>query len=95
MARDFINTKQMEIKETVRNFLQKRIGEDIAFGDDDNIFKLGLANSLFALELVVYLEKTYNISIENEDLDLANFSAINAIELFIKKKTASVPPEKK
>ncbi|MGB8190765.1 MAG: phosphopantetheine-binding protein [Chitinophagaceae bacterium] len=76
----------MEIKETVKGFLQERIGEDVAFSYDDDIFKLGLANSLLALSLVVYLENTFKIRIENEDLDLANFSAVNNIEKFIKRK---------
>jgi acyl carrier protein len=80
----------LEIKETVKKFFQQRLGQDVDFGYDDDIFKLGLANSLFALELVVYLEKTFNIRIENEDLDLANFNAVNRIEQFIKRKTAIV-----
>jgi methoxymalonate biosynthesis acyl carrier protein len=79
----------MEIRETVKAFLQQRIGEDVKFGYEDDIFKLGLVNSLFALELVVFLENTFNITIENEDLDLANFSAVSNIESFIRKKTAA------
>jgi methoxymalonate biosynthesis acyl carrier protein len=78
----------MEIKETVKAFLQQRIGADVAFGYDDDIFKLGLVNSLFALELVVFLENTFRITVENEDLDLANFSAVSNIEAFIRRKQA-------
>lgn len=74
------------IKEKVTNFLQKRIGEEVTFTVEDDIFKLGLVNSLFALELVVFLENTFEITIENDDLDLANFSSITNIEKFIKKK---------
>lgn len=73
----------MEIKETVKSFLQKKVGEETAFSFDDDIFKLGLVNSLFALELVVFLENTFGIMVENEDLDLENFNKINNIEKFI------------
>jgi len=80
----------MDIKDSVKTFLQQRIGEDTNFSFDDDIFKLGLVNSLFALELVVFLEKEFSITIENEDLDLNNFSSVNNIEKFIRKKTQTV-----
>ena len=80
----------MDIKDSVKTFLQQRIGEDTNFSFDDDIFKLGLVNSLFALELVVFLEKEFSITIENEDLDLNNFSSVNNIEKFIRKKTQPV-----
>lgn len=76
----------MEIKETVKAFLQKKIGDDKTFTYDDDIFKLGLVNSLFALELVVFLENTFGISVENEDLNLENFNKISNIEKFINRK---------
>ena len=76
----------MEIKETVKKFLQKRIGEEVTFTYEDDIFKLGLVNSLFALELVVFLENTFGISVENDDLNLENFSRIDNIEKFIQRK---------
>ena len=76
----------MEIKDTVKSFLQKKIGEEIAFTYDDDIFKLGLVNSLFALELVVFLETTFGLSVENDDLNLENFNQINNIEKFVQRK---------
>lgn len=80
----------MEIKETVKSFLQQRIGDEVSFGVEDDIFKAGLVNSLFALELVVFLENTFEISVENEDLDLNNFNKLVNIEAFIQKKKASL-----
>lgn len=76
----------MDIKETVKGFLQKKIGDDKTFTYDDDIFKLGLVNSLFALELVVFLENSFGITVENEDLNLENFNKINNIEQFINRK---------
>lgn len=80
----------MEIKDTVKAFLQQRIGADVNFGFEDDIFKLGLVNSLFALELVVFLEKTFSITIDNEDLDLTNFSSVSNIGSFIERKITLV-----
>lgn len=78
----------MEIKETVKGFLQKKIGDDKSFSFSDDIFKLGLVNSLFALELVVFLENSFGIAVENEDLNLQNFNTIDNIEGFINRKKA-------
>lgn len=78
----------MELSKTpIREFLQKRLGDGIHFTDEDDIFKMGLVNSLFALELVVFLEKKFNIQVENEDLDLNNFNSLDNLARFIQKKS--------
>ncbi|ASZ13465.1 acyl carrier protein [Chitinophaga pendula] len=79
-------TLQTDIKSTIRTFLQKRIGQDVSFNDGDDIFQLGLVNSLFALELVVFLENTFDIAVENSDLNLNNFSTVDNLEGFIRNK---------
>lgn len=54
--------------------------------DDDNIFNLGLVNSLFAVQLVMYLENEFHIIIQNEELDWENFKSISSITKFVDKK---------
>jgi acyl carrier protein len=39
----------------------------------DDIFGLGFVNSLFAMELVMFVEKTFGVSIPNEELRIENF----------------------
>lgn len=73
------------VKEKVRKFLEQYI-RNKDFEDDDNIFKLGLIGSLFAMQLIMFIEKEFNIKVENDDLDLDNFSSLNAINEFINKK---------
>lgn len=77
---------QTDIKTTIRAFLQKRIGQEVKFADSDDIFALGLVNSLFALELVSFLEGNFDIEIENSDLNLENFSTLDNLEGFISRK---------
>ena len=45
-------------------------------GDDQDIFALGFVNSLFATELVMFIEGTFGIVIPNEELTLDNFRTI-------------------
>ncbi|WP_280269080.1 acyl carrier protein [Nocardia wallacei] len=53
---------------------------------DDDIFALGLVNSLRALEIVVHVERTYGISVEVEDLDLDNFRTAARAAAFVERK---------
>lgn len=74
-----------EIVEKVRAFLT-RFFRTREIKDDENIFELGFVNSLFAMQLVMFLEKEFSIRIENSDLDMENFKSINHIREFIEKK---------
>lgn len=53
---------------------------------DDNLFASGLVNSLFAMQLVLYVEKEFDVQMSNEDLDFENFKSLNAIIGFIDRK---------
>jgi methoxymalonate biosynthesis acyl carrier protein len=54
-------------------FPQARITES------DDIFSLGYINSLFAMELVMYLEKTFGITIPNDEMVIDNFRTVTAM----------------
>lgn len=66
------------IKPPIREFLAKHIrGHDLK--DDDDIFAQGFVNSLFALQLVMFVEQSFAITVEDEDLTLDNFRSVNAM----------------
>ncbi|SCW49996.1 Acyl carrier protein [Paenibacillus tianmuensis] len=72
----------MEVKETIRKFLSRYVG-DKPFDDADNIFEKGYVNSLFFMQLVLFIEKQFQITIENEDLAMGNFQDVNSIAAFV------------
>jgi len=74
------------IREATLSFLEQFISVDI--NDDEDLFAAGLVNSLFAMQLVLFVEKEFAIKVENQDLDLANFRSVNAITDFIQRKIA-------
>ena len=45
----------------------------------EDIFSLGYINSLFAMELVMFLEKTFVITIPNNELHIDNFRTVTAM----------------
>jgi methoxymalonate biosynthesis acyl carrier protein len=70
----------------IRDFMGQFI-TNLDFADDEDIFASGLVNSLFAMQLVLFLEKDFSIKVENEDLDYDNFRTLNAIVAFIDRKS--------
>lgn len=74
-----------ENKVKIRKFLS-RFFRKHELQDDEDIFSLGFVNSLFAMQLVMFIEKEFGIRIENNDLDLKNFSSINSINQLIEGK---------
>lgn len=66
----------------IREFIMENISmntENLALDDDDNFFEKRIVNSLFAMKLVTFVEENFQVIIENEDLNLENFSTINRL----------------
>ena len=76
------------IEQRVRKFIDEQVGADApdAFSNDADIFKLGLASSLFAMQLVSFVESEFAIDVANEDLTVENFCSVSNIVRFIERK---------
>lgn len=73
------------VDEQLKQFLIDSSGiSDI--NNETEIFASGIVNSLFAIQLIMFIEKTFDISINIADLDFENFSSINTITNFIESK---------
>lgn len=70
------------IESAVRKFVGKYVSEPEIDSDLD-LFSTGLVNSLYAMQLVLFVEKEYGIQVANDDLDYENFKSVNAIVSFI------------
>ena len=75
----------VDVKARVREFLVSSF-QHHDFQDDEDIFNLGFVNSLFALQLVSFVEEDFEITVESEDLELDNFRNINAIAILVGRK---------
>ena len=61
-----------------------------ALGDSDDIFAGGYVNSLFAMQLIVWLEKDFDITVEDSDLKISNFNSVDSIAALIESKTVAL-----
>ena len=76
---------EKNIKETIMDF----IFSSITITDldaDDNLFETGIINSLFAIQLMTFIEKSFGVEVTMDDLDIENFKSINATTSFVMKK---------
>jgi acyl carrier protein len=77
------------IAEKVRAFLAPHL-HGHTLRDDEDIFALGFVNSLFALQLVMFIEKEFAIVMEPADLEFDNFRTVAALVALVGAKTATV-----
>jgi methoxymalonate biosynthesis acyl carrier protein len=68
----------VDTRERIMEFFKGRVKTDDLKYDTD-LFKGGYINSLFALEMVVFLEDTFKIKIKNKEINEKNFRTIDNI----------------
>lgn len=78
-----------DVKQEVRAFLG-RFFHNLELTDEQDFFELGFVDSLFAMQLVMFVESTFHLQIENDELDIANFLSINAIANLVERKRLAV-----
>ncbi|CAM5724214.1 phosphopantetheine-binding protein [Streptomyces antimycoticus] len=59
---------------------------------DEDLFETGRVNSLFAIQLMSFLEKTFEVDVDVDDLDLRNFASIAKITDFVQRKQLEANP---
>jgi methoxymalonate biosynthesis acyl carrier protein len=69
------------VRERTRQYLNSSLSREIR--DDEDIFAAGFVNSLFAAQLVTFVESEFGIVVENDELELAYFSSVDAITDFV------------
>ncbi|MFF8288753.1 acyl carrier protein [Streptomyces sp. NPDC016309] len=79
-----------DITEQITGFLSAALRRPV--GPDDDYFAQGLVDSLFALELVTFVESHFALDVQVEDLDLDSFRTANRIAEFVRHKAGITEP---
>ena len=80
--------KMEEIKEKLRAFIQEKfeIDDDPDFTDDVHLFNEGFVDSFGAVEIIHFIEQTYNIEITQKDITLYPMNTIEEIAEVVENK---------
>ena len=79
----------LEIKSKLKEFIINNFllgNHSKCFNDDDSFLEKGIIDSTGVLELVNFIEETYNIKVEDEELIPDNLDSLNKLTSYIKKK---------
>lgn len=82
----------MKMDESIRTYILENYlftDDPSALGDDDSLLERGVIDSTGVLELVMYLEEQFGISVQDEDLTPRNLDSVNAIVAFVGRKLAA------
>lgn len=78
------DSKRLRVREFVTESLKMP-----QLSDDADIFEIGGASSLFAVELVLFVEDALDVALEDNDLERENFCSIDAIVALAERKRSS------
>ncbi|WP_327255531.1 acyl carrier protein [Streptomyces sp. NBC_01244] len=57
--------------------------------DEQDIFSLGFINSLFAMELVMFIEKQFAVSLPNNELRIDNFRTVSSMAELVERRLSA------
>ena len=78
----------VEAHKQLRLFVVSSLGNpDLT--DSDDIFEVGNATSLFSMELLIFIEESLGIPLDDHDLQRKNFSTIIGMTKMIERKLES------
>ena len=76
------------VKPAIHAFVDRFFG-DTTLDDEQDMFETGYVNSMFAMQLVQFVEGECGITVESDDLELDNFRTVSSIAAFVERKRAS------
>jgi len=84
---------EADVKRRLKIFITDKflLGDDPkTLNDDDSFLERGIIDSTGVLELVSFIEDTFNIKVEDEELVPDNLDSLDKLISYIKKKTRHV-----
>ena len=78
----------MEIKQQIRDFVTSNfyVPDADALTDDASLLDAGIIDSTGVLEVIGFIEDTYEIEVEDEEMVPENLDSIDAIAAFVARK---------
>jgi acyl carrier protein len=72
----------------VRGFIAENylLGRDYSFGDSDSFLDHSIIDSIGILQLVTFLQDTYGIKVDDEELIPQNLDSIDAVSAYLCRK---------
>jgi acyl carrier protein len=82
----------MEIKPQIRNYIAQNIlfsDNGFKYDDDASFLEEGIVDSLGIMELVLFIEERFGLSVDDRDLTPDNFDSVNKMANYIQNRLAA------
>ena len=81
----------MNLFDDIRNFVVMTFlfGDPIPLQDDASLMDSGIIDSTGILELITFMETTYHVTIENEEMIPENLDSVSRLARFLTRKLDS------
>lgn len=83
----------MEIEAQIRTYIARNLlfsDDGFAYNDDDSFLQEGIIDSIGVLELVLFVEETFGVSVPDYEITPDNFDSVNKLANFIRNKLVIV-----
>jgi acyl carrier protein len=79
---------EVDIKKKVKEFIKNNflLGNDSKLKDDDSFLEKGIIDSTGVLELVSFIEETFGLKVEDEELIPDNLDSLNKVTDYVQRK---------
>ena len=81
----------MDIKTQIRDHIATNIlysDNGFEYGDDASFLEEGIVDSVGIMELVLFIEENFGLTVDDEDLTPDNFDSVDKLAEYIKKRQA-------
>jgi acyl carrier protein len=80
----------MDIKKQIRQYLAENFlfsSNGFNLGDDASLLEEGIIDSTGVLELVMFVEETFNVEVADEEIIPDNFDSVNNLAAYVEFKS--------
>jgi acyl carrier protein len=83
----------MEIEAQIRVYIAHNLlfsDDGFAYNDDDSFLQEGIIDSIGVLELVLFVEETFDLTVPDHEITPDNFDSVNKLADYIRSKLTIV-----
>ncbi|MCP5327325.1 MAG: acyl carrier protein [Sinobacteraceae bacterium] len=80
-----------DIKQAVRHYIEQNflVGADTPIADGDSLLQLQIVDSTGFLELVNFVESSFGVKVDDEEMVPENLETLDNIDAFVRRKLAA------
>ena len=72
------------IRRQVSEFIAVELNQKIS--EEEELFPGGVVNSMLAMRILAFIEGAFQITVDDDDLDVDNFRSVHSISAFVARK---------